>query len=168
MAILRGVLHYGEQACNHYIAFKLLAIIRDHVYTALRRLAPAELDGKDTGNLISIITSDIELLEVFYAHTISPVFIAIIVSSIMLKFFSHMHVIAMIIALISYLIMAVIIPVLVDKLGRTIGNENRNKIGDFSSFVLETFRGMSGESITPCSKVKNSGTIPSTESVTKT
>ena len=143
MAILRGVLHYGEQACNHYIAFKLLAIIRDHVYTALRRLAPAKLDGKDKGNLISIITSDIELLEVFYAHTISPVFIAIIVSSIMLKFFSHMHVIAMIIALISYLIMAVIIPVLVDKLGRTIGNENRNKIGDFSSFVLETFRGMS-------------------------
>lgn len=143
MAILRGVLHYGEQACNHYIAFKLLAIIRDHVYTALRRLAPAKLDGKDKGNLISIITSDIELLEVFYAHTISPVFIAIIVSSIMLKFFSHMHVIAMIIALISYLIMAVIIPVLVDKLGRTIGNENRNKIGGFSSFVLETFRGMS-------------------------
>ena len=71
-AVLRGILHYGEQACNHYIAFKLLALIRHKVFAALRRLCPAKLDGRDKGNLISIITSDIELLEVFYAHTISP------------------------------------------------------------------------------------------------
>ena len=70
-AILRGVLRYAEQACNHFIAFKLLARIRHQVFAALRKLAPAKLDGSEKGNLISIITSDIELLEVFYAHTIS-------------------------------------------------------------------------------------------------
>lgn len=68
-AVLRGILHYAEQACNHYIAFKLLAIIRHKVFAALRKLCPAKLEGKDKGNLISIITNDIELLEVFYAHT---------------------------------------------------------------------------------------------------
>ena len=69
-AVLRGILHYGEQACNHYIAFKLLALIRHKVFAALRRLCPAKLDGRDKGNLISIITSDIELLEVFCAYHI--------------------------------------------------------------------------------------------------
>ena len=82
-ALARGVLHYAEQACNHYIAFKLLALIRDKVFTALRRLAPARLEGRDKGELISILTADIELLEVFYAHTISPVCIAAIVSATM-------------------------------------------------------------------------------------
>lgn len=143
LALLRGVLHYIEQACNHYIAFKLLAIIRDRVYSALRRLAPTKLDGKEKGNLISLITSDIELLEVFYAHTISPVMIAIIMAILLLKIFSHMHYIAMIVAFLSYLIMAVCIPIIVDKLGRRIGMENREKIGSLSSFILETFRGMS-------------------------
>ena len=71
-AVLRGVLRYAEQACNHFIAFKLLARIRHQVFTALRKLSPAKLDGSEKGNLISIITSDIELLEVFYAHTILP------------------------------------------------------------------------------------------------
>ena len=73
IAVVRGFLRYGEQACNHYIAFKLLALIRDHVFKALRKLCPAKLEGKGKGNLISVITSDIELLEVFYAHTISPI-----------------------------------------------------------------------------------------------
>ena len=76
IAVLRGILHYGEQACNHYIAFKLLALIRHKVFAVLRKLCPAKLDGRDKGNLISIITTDIELLEVFYAHTISPIEIA--------------------------------------------------------------------------------------------
>ncbi len=94
MAILRGALRYGEQASNHYIAFKLLAIIRDKVFKALRKLAPAKLEGKDKGNLISIITSDIELLEVFYAHTISPVCIAFITCLIMVVFFAQYSIIA--------------------------------------------------------------------------
>ena len=71
IAVLRGILHYAEQYCNHFIAFKLLAIIRHKVFAALRKLCPAKLEGRDKGNLISIITTDIELLEVFYAHTIS-------------------------------------------------------------------------------------------------
>ena len=73
IAVLRGILHYVEQYCNHFIAFKLLAIIRHKVFAALRKLCPAKLEGRDKGNLISIITTDIELLEVFYAHTISPI-----------------------------------------------------------------------------------------------
>ena len=76
-ALVRGILRYGEQACNHFIAFKLLALVRDRVFRALRRLAPAKLEGRDRGDLISLITSDIELLEVFYAHTISPAAICI-------------------------------------------------------------------------------------------
>ena len=75
-AVARGFLRYGEQACNHFIAFKLLALLRDKVFQALRRLCPAKLEGRDRGNLIALITSDIELLEVFYAHTISPIAIA--------------------------------------------------------------------------------------------
>ena len=142
MAVFRGVFHYIEQASNHYIAFKLLAIIRDHVFRALRRLCPAKLDGQDKGNLISIITNDIELLEVFYAHTISPIAIAFVTSLIMLRFFAHLHIITMIIALIAYLIMAVVIPIYVDKKGRKIGQESRDQIGHLSSYILESFRGM--------------------------
>ena len=77
-AVFRAVLRYAEQACNHFIAFKLLAIIRHKVFAALRKLCPAKLEGRDKGNLISIITTDIELLEVFYAHTISPIAIAVL------------------------------------------------------------------------------------------
>lgn len=90
-ALSRGILRYGEQACNHYIAFKLLALIRDKVFKALRRLCPAKLETKDKGNLISVITSDIELLEVFYAHTISPVLIAFLFSGIMCLFIGRYH-----------------------------------------------------------------------------
>ena len=86
IAVLRGILHYAEQYCNHFIAFKLLAIIRHKVFAALRKLCPAKLEGRDKGNLISIITTDIELLEVFYAHTISPIAIAALTSLIMVCF----------------------------------------------------------------------------------
>ena len=82
-AVVRGLLRYGEQACNHFIAFKLLALIRNHIFRALRKLCPAKLEGKDKGNLISVITSDIELLEVFYAHTISPAAIALLLTVFM-------------------------------------------------------------------------------------
>ena len=64
LAVMRGILHYAEQYCNHFIAFKLLAIIRHQVFAVLRKLCPAKLDGREKGNLISIITTDIELLEV--------------------------------------------------------------------------------------------------------
>lgn len=90
-ALLRGVLRYGEQACNHFIAFKLLALIRDKVFTALRRLCPAKLEGRDKGDLIAVITADIELLEVFYAHTISPATIALVMSVGMSVFIGAYH-----------------------------------------------------------------------------
>ena len=90
-ALVRGILRYAEQACNHFIAFKLLALIRDKVFIALRRLCPAKLEGKDKGDLISVITSDIELLEEFYAHTISPIVIAFLFSAIMCLFIGSFH-----------------------------------------------------------------------------
>lgn len=142
IALLRGFLHYGEQACNHYIAFKLLAIIRDKVFKALRRLCPAKLDGKDSGNLITIITTDIELLEVFYAHTISPILIAIITSIILLFQFQSMHVYFMIIALLGYLFCGIVIPYIISKKGKETGNKTREQLGDLSNYTLESLRGM--------------------------
>lgn len=111
LAVLRGVLHYGEQYCNHFIAFKLLAIIRHKVFAALRKLCPAKLEGRDKGNLISIITSDIELLEVFYAHTISPIAIAIVTSLIMVFFIGSQYAPAGMIALLGYLVVGAVIPI---------------------------------------------------------
>ena len=101
LALMRGILHYGEQYCNHFIAFKLLAIIRHKVFAALRRLCPARLEGRDKGNLISVLTSDIELLEVFYAHTISPIAIAVCTSLVMLLFFSRISAAAAVLALVG-------------------------------------------------------------------
>ena len=90
-AVLRAVLRYAEQSCNHFIAFKLLALIRDQVFLALRKLCPAKLEGRDKGDLISVITSDIELLEVFYAHTISPAAIAFFYTAVMCLFIGSFH-----------------------------------------------------------------------------
>ncbi|MBD8941722.1 MAG: ABC transporter ATP-binding protein [Clostridiales bacterium] len=140
--VLRGVLHYGEQLCNHYIAFHILALIRDKIFGALRRLAPARLESKDKGNLISIITSDIELLEVFYAHTISPIIIAIITSVIMLVFFATLSPVMCVVAACGYLLVGLFMPMLVSKMGRKIGSEYRNEFGDFDSFFLDSLRGL--------------------------
>lgn len=141
-ATLRGFLHYGEQACNHYIAFKLLAIIRDRVFKALRRLSPAKLEGKDKGNLISLITSDIELLEVFYAHTISPTCIAILTSLVMLIFIGRYSIILCLIALLGYITVGCVIPILSSKVNKNIGMTYRERSGALSSFVLDSMRGL--------------------------
>lgn len=141
-ATLRGFLHYGEQACNHYIAFKLLAIIRDKVFKALRRLSPAKLEGKDKGNLISLITSDIELLEVFYAHTISPTCIAVLTSLVMLIFIGRYSVILSLIALLGYITVGFVIPMLSSKVNKNIGMTYRERSGALSSFVLDSMRGL--------------------------
>ena len=140
--VLRGVLHYGEQLCNHYIAFHILALIRDKIFGALRRLAPAKLETKEKGNLISIITSDIELLEVFYAHTISPIAIAIITSILMLVFFGQLHPVMCGIAAVGYVLVGLFMPWLVSRLGRKTGSEYRNEFGDFDSFFLDSLRGL--------------------------
>ena len=142
MAVLRGILHYVEQYCNHFIAFKLLAIIRHKVFAALRKLCPAKLEGRDKGNLISIITTDIELLEVFYAHTISPIAIATLTSIIMVIFIGRYHWLAGVLALAAYLIVGVAIPMWNGKRGSQKGMEFRTNFGELNSFVLDSLRGL--------------------------
>ena len=139
---LRGILHYAEQYCNHFIAFKLLAIIRHKVFAALRKLCPAKLEGRDKGNLISIITTDIELLEVFYAHTISPIAIAALTSLVMVFFIGRYHWLAGILALAAYLVVGVVIPMWNGRHGSQMGMEFRTNFGELNSFVLDSLRGL--------------------------
>ncbi len=141
-AVSRGLLRYGEQTCNHYIAFKLLALIRHQVFTALRKLAPAKLEGREKGNLISLITSDIELLEVFYAHTVSPVVIAVITSAVISVYLGSYHVIYGVIAVTGYFIIGAVFPILLSKAGNGQGLICRNSIGEMNSFLLESLRGL--------------------------
>lgn len=142
IAVLRGLLHYAEQYCNHFIAFKLLAIIRHKVFAALRKLCPAKLEGRDKGNLISIITADIELLEVFYAHTISPIAIATLTSLIMVIFIGSYHVLAGLLALLAYVVVGAVIPLWNGKRGASQGMEFRTEFGHLNSFVLDSLRGL--------------------------
>ena len=142
IAVLRGILHYAEQYCNHFIAFKLLAIIRHKVFAALRKLCPAKLEGRDKGNLISIITTDIELLEVFYAHTISPIAIATLTSLVMVVFIGRYHWLAGLLALAAYLIVGVVIPMWNGRRGSQMGMEFRTNFGELNSFVLDSLRGL--------------------------
>lgn len=142
-AVLRGVLRYAEQASNHFIAFKILAIIRNKVFAALRKLAPAKLESKDKGNIIAIITSDIELLEVFYAHTISPMVIAFLTSTIMVAFIGRYHFIYAIIAVVAYIAVGVIIPLIISHIGKETGSTYRNEFGELNSVLLDSLRGLS-------------------------
>ena len=142
LAVLRGLLHYAEQYCNHFIAFKLLAIIRHKVFAALRKLCPAKLEGRDKGNLISIITTDIELLEVFYAHTISPIVIAFLTSLVMVMFIGSYHVLAGLFALAGYVVVGAVIPLWNGKRGGSRGMEFRTGFGELNSFVLDSLRGL--------------------------
>lgn len=140
-AAARGILKYAEQAGNHYIAFTLLAILRDQMFAALRRLCPAKLEGKDKGDLISMITSDIELLEVFYAHTISPVLIAFLVSLMMTALIAVVHPLLGLIAFSAYLTIGLALPLIAAKLGGDNAERFRAKSGEMSAFVLDSLRG---------------------------
>ena len=142
-ALVRGFLRYAEQACNHFIAFKLLALIRDKVFGALRRLCPAKLEGKDKGNLINVITSDIELLEVFYAHTISPICIAFLFCIVMVAFIGSYHVALGVLAAAAYIVVGVIVPLATSKLSGDDGMKFRTKSGELAGFVLDSLRGLS-------------------------
>ena len=142
-AVVRGFLRYAEQACNHFIAFKLLALLRDRVFRALRRLCPAKLEGRDKGDLISVITSDIELLEVFYAHTISPAAIAFLFTIVMCLFIGYFHWLLGLIALAAYLIVGIVIPLGISELSVGDGMKFRRGSGELSGFVLDSLRGLS-------------------------
>lgn len=142
MAIMRSVLRYAEQACNHFIAFKLLALIRDKVFKALRRLSPAKLECKDKGNLISLITSDVELLEVFYAHTISPIVIAVLVSIVMVAYISTFSIFLGMVFFIAYAVVGIVIPCIYYKFYSGQSSEYCNSLGELNSFVLDCLRGL--------------------------
>ncbi|TXJ37159.1 amino acid ABC transporter ATP-binding/permease protein [Brachyspira pilosicoli] len=142
LAALRGLLHYVEQLSNHFIAFKLLALIRDKVFKALRKLSPAKLEGRDKGNLIALITSDIELLEVFYAHTISPIAIGVLTSIIMTIFIGSFNIVLGAIALLGYFTIGFIIPYFSSKFGKNDGMEYRNNFGKLNSYFLDSLWGI--------------------------
>ncbi len=141
-ALVRVFFRYAEQSCNHFIAFKLLALIREKVFRALRKLCPAKLEGKDKGNLISVITSDIELLEVFYAHTISPIVIAFVFSVFMCVYIGSFHMGFAMIVLAAYVTVGVIVPLVISKMSGDDGIRFRTKSGELSGFVLDSLRGL--------------------------
>ncbi len=139
---VRAGLRYAEQSCNHFIAFKLLALIRDRVFQALRRLAPAKLEGRDKGDLICVITSDIELLEVFYAHTISPAAIAALFTLLMCLFIGSFHPMLGVLALVAYLTVGIAVPLVVSRASGDTGMQFRSRSGELSGFVLDSMRGL--------------------------
>ena len=139
---MKSFLRYAEQSCNHFIAFKLLALIRDKVFGALRRLCPAKLEGKDKGDLISVITSDIELLEVFYAHTISPICIAFLFCLMMVLFIGRIHTALGVLALSAYAVVGIVIPLVTSKRSGDDGIQFRSSAGKLSAFVLDSLRGL--------------------------
>lgn len=141
-ALLRGFLRYGEQLSGHYIAFKILYILRDKMFTVLRRLAPAKLEGKEKGNLISLITSDIELLEVFYAHTIAPIAIAIGTNTIIAAVLFMINPWFGILSVVFFLIVGFVIPYASSALAKDAGVQYRNIFGESNSYILDALRGL--------------------------
>ncbi|OOF38546.1 thiol reductant ABC exporter subunit CydC [Rodentibacter mrazii] len=142
LAVARGILRYLEQMSGHYIAFKLLALLRDKVFSALRRLAFVKLQDKQAGQLVSLITNDIELLEVFYAHTIAPIMIAFFTSAILVAVFAHFSLWFALIALAAYLCIGVVLPIITTKLAREDGRLYRELVGEMNDFFLDSIRGM--------------------------
>lgn len=142
LAVARGILRYLEQMSGHYIAFKLLALLRDKVFSALRRLAFVKLQDKQAGQLVSLVTNDIELLEVFYAHTIAPIMIAFFTSSILVAVFAHISPWFALVALIAYLCIGVVLPIITTKLAREDGRKYRELVGEMNDFFLDSVRGM--------------------------
>ena len=142
LAVARGILRYLEQMSGHYIAFKLLALLRDKVFSALRRLAFVKLQDKQAGQLVSLVTNDIELLEVFYAHTIAPIMIAFFTSAILVAVFAHISAWFALVALIAYLCIGLVLPIITTKLAREDGRKYRELVGEMNDFFLDSVRGM--------------------------
>jgi ATP-binding cassette subfamily C protein len=166
-ALLRAVLRYTEQRTNHYIAFTLLAIVRDKVFQALRRLCPAKLEGHDKGDLISLITSDVELLEVFYAHTISPICIAFFVELVMVLFIGSYHWSLGLLALCAFISVGVILPLIISKRSGNTGDEIRAQSGELAAYVLENIRGLDETVQYRCGKNRMNGMNRKTQQLTE-
>lgn len=142
LAVARGILRYLEQMSGHYIAFKLLALLRDKVFSALRRLAFVKLQDKQAGQLVSLVTNDIELLEVFYAHTIAPIMIAFFTSVILVAVFAHLSLWFALVAFVAYLCIGVVLPIITTRLAREDGRQYRELVGEMNDFFLDSIRGM--------------------------
>lgn len=142
LALVRAVFRFAEQRLNHYIAFSILALVRDRVFGALRRLCPAKLEGKDKGDLVALITADVELLEVFYAHTISPICIALLVEAVMCVYIGTFHIALGVLALTAYLCVGIAVPLIISGISGDMGEKVRQHSADLSSCVLENIRGL--------------------------
>lgn len=154
--VLRGALRYLEQYSNHFIAFKLLAALRDKIFKALRALAPAKLEGRKKGGIISMITSDIETLEVFYAHTISPICIALIVETLVLLYVGFISSFYLsLAALVSYIIIGIILPIISSKLLSDTGVRYRKSFASFNSYYLDSIKGVNDIVLNNAMKVRN-------------
>lgn len=141
--ICRGLLRYIEQYSNHYIAFRLLAVLRDNIFKGLRILSPAKLDSKQKGSIIAMITSDIETLEVFYAHTISPICIAIINSLFVIALVGNVSSWYLaLIALIGYISIGIILPIVTSSKLKESGVNYRNEFSNFNAYFLDSIKGI--------------------------
>ncbi len=141
--VLRGLLRYLEQYGNHYIAFRLLAVLRDKIFGALRILCPAKLESKQKGSIIAMITSDIETLEVFYAHTVSPVCIAFIVSLSVFLFvgFVSSWYLALT-ALAGFLVIGIVLPIISSGRLKASGVKYRGEFASFNAYFLDSIKGI--------------------------
>ncbi len=140
--VLRAIFRLSEQYLTHYIAFRLLAIVRDRIYTTLRKLSHLQIQSFQKGELMSIITKDVELLEVFYAHTIAPVFIGVVTSFIYVGILSHFHPLYGVMALFTYLLISFIIPKSVYHFGEQAGAKYREDFGKLNNFLMDALKGM--------------------------
>ena len=141
--VVRGGLRYLEQYSNHFIAFKLLAVLRDKIFAALRVLCPAKLESKQKGSIIAMITSDIETLEVFYAHTISPICIAVLVSLAVILFvgFVSSWYLALA-ALLGYLVIGIVVPLISSRVLKASGVNYRREFASFNAYFLDSIKGI--------------------------
>ncbi|MDE6869789.1 MAG: ABC transporter ATP-binding protein, partial [Clostridia bacterium] len=141
--VLRGLLRYFEQYSNHFIAFKLLATLRDKIFKALRRLCPAKLESKKKGSIIAMITSDIETLEVFYAHTVSPICIAVLVSLAVAIFVGIVaSPFLALVAVVGYLTIGIALPLISSKLLKKGGVEYRRSFSLFNAYFMDSIKGI--------------------------
>lgn len=140
--VLRSIFRLSEQYCTHYIAFRILAIIRDRIYATLRKLSNQQIQSIQKGDLMNVVTKDVELLEVFYAHTIAPVCIGVITSLIYIGVLSSLHPLYGVAALITYVMISYVIPRAVYSFGERAGTAYRQQFGDLSNFLMDSLKGM--------------------------
>ena len=143
LGVLRGGLRFVEQYCNHYIAFRLLAVLRDKIFSALRRLCPAKLESKQKGSIIAMLTSDIETLEVFYAHTVSPICIALTVSAAVMIFVGLVSSWWLsLVAAIGYIAVGIVAPLISSSAMKEAGVKYRACFSAFNAYFLDSIKGI--------------------------